>query len=361
MRLLRLSAVALALCFVVYTAQVTAAKKAMTINDVLEYIRKGDNDNLVAALSEHTIDVNTPDSKGRLAVVETVRAKNDDFLDTLIQYGAMIKVKEASSGATPLHVAFSSNQVAIAKTLLAHGADPNATDKANKKARDYAKTPQLKELVASYDKNGAMAFEDVPGTWIKGGTPGKSEYWFNTKSSESRWNTPPSCGWKRLEVAHQPYTYSNVITGQTTHGVPPALAWKRVRVNDTLLWYNWKVNMSQHAQPAEVPSELVAELEQQVNVRWWNTVSGELSWEDPALHTPWRKVEPGEGPGNAEQTYFYNLETGDSTWEMPDELAWDKLEDDSNPGQFYYANKKTGDAQWEIPAAHGWQKVSDEL
>jgi hypothetical protein len=54
--------------------------------------------------------------------------------------------------------------------------------------------------------------------------------------------------------------------------------------------------MSQHAQPAEVPSELVAELEQQINMRWWNTVTGELSWEDPALHTAWRKVEPGETP-----------------------------------------------------------------
>jgi hypothetical protein len=42
-------------------------------------------------------------------------------------------------------------------------------------------------------------------------------------------------------VAHQPYTYSNVVTGQSTHTVPPALAWKRVRVNETLLWYNWKV------------------------------------------------------------------------------------------------------------------------
>lgn len=74
--------------------------------------------------------------------------------------------------------------------------------------------------------------------------PGKSEYWFNTKTSESRWNTPPSCGWKRLEVAHQPYTYSNVITGQTTHSVPNALSWKRVRVNDSLLWYNWKVRVA---------------------------------------------------------------------------------------------------------------------
>jgi hypothetical protein len=73
---------------------------------------------------------------------------------------------------------------------------------------------------------------------------GKSEYWFNTKTSESRWNTPPSCGWKRLEVAHQPYTYSNVITGQTTHSVPNALSWKRVRLNDSLLWYNWKVRVA---------------------------------------------------------------------------------------------------------------------
>jgi hypothetical protein len=85
----------------------------------------------------------------------------------------------------------------------------------------------------------------------------------------------------------------------------------------------------------------------------------------PPLHshpTPFSPPLPtGEAPGNTEQAYFYNLETGESTWEMPDELAWDKLEDEANPGQFYYANKKTGDAQWEIPAAHGWQKVSDEL
>jgi hypothetical protein len=34
------------------------------------------------------------------------------------------------------------------------------------------KSPQLKELLAAHDKQGAMAFEDAPGTWIKGGTPG---------------------------------------------------------------------------------------------------------------------------------------------------------------------------------------------
>jgi hypothetical protein len=50
-------------------------------------------------------------SPGRLAVVEAVRSKHDDFLDTLIQYGAMIKVKEAATGQSPLHVAFAANSI----------------------------------------------------------------------------------------------------------------------------------------------------------------------------------------------------------------------------------------------------------
>jgi hypothetical protein len=68
----------------------------------------------------------------------------------------------------------------------------------------------------------------------------------------------------------------------------------------------------------------------------------------------------GEGTSNKDP-YYYNLESGDSTWEMPDELAWEKVEDESNPGQFYWANRRTGEAQWDVPTNHAWSKVSDEL
>ncbi len=45
-------------------------------------------------------------------------------------------------------------------------------------------------------------------------------YWFNSKTAEARWNTPPSCAWSRLDVQGQPIRYVNSVTGQETHTIP---------------------------------------------------------------------------------------------------------------------------------------------
>ena len=77
-------------------------------------------------LSVKGLDVNTPDSSRRLPLVEAVRSKDQRAVLALLEQGALAKSHEPASGVTPLHVAFQSNLAAIARTLLAHGASPNA-------------------------------------------------------------------------------------------------------------------------------------------------------------------------------------------------------------------------------------------
>lgn len=57
-------------------------------------------------------------------------------------------------------------------------------------------------------------------------------YWFNIKTNESRWNTPPSCAWQRVEVQGHPAKYVNAVTGQETYTVPAVSAWP-------CLWHSW--------------------------------------------------------------------------------------------------------------------------
>lgn len=40
-------------------------------------------------------------------------------------------------------------------------------DKAGKKAREFAPSKEIRDLITAYDADGALAFEDAPGTWTK--------------------------------------------------------------------------------------------------------------------------------------------------------------------------------------------------
>ncbi len=60
-------------------------------------------------LQREDMDVNQPDSKGRLPLIEAVRTKEVKLVDALLQYGALAKSKDPATGASPLHVAFQQN------------------------------------------------------------------------------------------------------------------------------------------------------------------------------------------------------------------------------------------------------------
>jgi len=65
------------------------------------------------------------------------------------------------------------------------------------------------------------------------------------------------------------------------------------------------------------------------------------------LPAPWRMVSHPSEPG---KVYYYNEETGETSWEAPGSSPWRQVEDPSNPGRFYYYNQATGETTWEVPA-----------
>lgn len=333
-----------------------AAVNVHLTDKLVDHMKKRTFDAFVAELQSADMDVNQPDSTGRLPLVEAVRTKDARFVDALLQYGALAKSKDPASGASPLHVAFQQNLIDISKLLLQYGADPNVDDKGGKLARDYAPSAEIRALIESYDRDGSMAFEDEPGTWDRETKDSAEAYWFNSKTSESRWNTPPSCAWSRLDVQGQPIRYVNSVTGQETHNVPAALAWVKVRMEGQEMYYNFKTNASALKAPGELPAELVASIEANINVRWYNEKSGEYSWVDPTYHSLWRELKD-ETTG---RPYWFNVESGDSVWDLPAELAWTKVMDDTT-GQHYFFNRHSGDSVWEAPDHLAWVRHDSDL
>ena len=49
---------------------------------------------------------------------------------------------------------------------------------------------------------------------------------------------------------------------------------------------------------------------------WWNEVTNEVDWHPRAVF--WQEHQNENG-----QTYYYNAFTGESTWELPEEAAWE--------------------------------------
>ncbi|GAX83439.1 hypothetical protein CEUSTIGMA_g10864.t1 [Chlamydomonas eustigma] len=329
---------------------VDAANTKITIK-LVETIQKKNYEAFVKELSVNGMDVNQPTPKGLLPILEAVKIKGFKFVDALIQFGVEVNAKEPGSEVTALYLAAQANAVDIVRLLLAYGADPKATSKSGKSAADLMTLPALKDLLTAWEKSGAMAFEDAPGAWIKTKEDEK-EYWFNKMTNEGRWNMPPSCAWQRVEVKGGPSEYVNYVTSQVVYQLPPALSWRKVRASGEDLWYNWKSNITQREQPDEMPQYMLEEAASLTNVRWFNEKTQQYSWEDPKTTSHWRPVEE-DG-----KTYYFNLITGESQWEMPDDVAWSKHE---HEGSHYYHNSQTGENTWDVPAHEAWVVQNSDL
>lgn len=335
------------------SAEKDKAKDPKVTVKLVEYIQKKNFDAFTSEIATDTMDVNQPTPNGKIPIIEAVKAKDLKFVDALIQYYATINVKEPGTGASPIMLAFQNNLVEISKLLLAYGADPTVAAKNGKKASDVMTSSAIKELHATWEKSGAIAFEDAPGTWKKAKNDEDVEYWFNSEAKEGRWNMPPSCAWQRVETQDGPPQYVNYVTSQSVHYTPPALCWRKVRqAEGAELWFNWAINITQYEDPEEMPQYLLEEAAKMLNVRWYNEKTQQFSWEDPKNGNHWRPITEND------KTYYYNVVTGDTQWDVPDELAWAKQ--DSDDGPFWY-NSKTGDSTWELPEVHAWVRHDHEL
>lgn len=54
------------------------------------------------------------------------------------------------------------------------------------------------------------------------------------------------------------------------------------------------------------------------------------------------------------------LQSLNSTWEQPVELAWRKVASDPSKGQEYFFNDRTGETTWETPKELAWEQSSQE-
>ncbi|EFJ40493.1 hypothetical protein VOLCADRAFT_99690 [Volvox carteri f. nagariensis] len=343
---------------------------------------------VVEELSVKGLDINLPDSSHRLPLAEAVRSRDVRAVMALLEQGALARCHEPGSGTTPLHLAFQFNLPNIARALLAHGADPNAKDRSGVPARKLVPLSSsttrgsssstargnISELISLYDTRGSMAFESAPGSWLKEDRPGGSTYYWSPSTRESRWTPPPSCAWQRVTIQGHPVRYINTVTGQQLTSLPPALSWTRLRSEtdngSQLLWYNWAVQVSSTATPAELPPDMLAQLAVQVNVRWYNPTTGQYSYTDPVYSTPWRELTDEA----TSRPYYFNVDTRESLWEAPEELCWVKMEisDTSGAGEGegegdramrgsvgvgswaarqYFYNRRSGEVSWTAPAS----------
>eukprot|EP00955_Chlamydomonas_euryale_P050658 354622-Chlamydomonas_euryale.AAC.11 len=194
-------------------------------------------DEFVTELQREDMDANQPSPTGKLPLCEAVKTRELKYVDALIQHGVTVSVKEPYTGASPILIAFQNNLpdvsmgngsckflkhydvlqpwhiphrccacrtcANIARMLLAYGADPEAQAKNGKSAKDVslflfdlpavgceirwacmhavASSAAIKDLLDRWMKDGPMAFEDKPGTWVKAtsATHDQSEYWYN--------------------------------------------------------------------------------------------------------------------------------------------------------------------------------------
>lgn len=323
---------------------------------LVEAIHKKEFDGFVTELNVKDLDVDQPTPKGLLPIVEAAKTREARYVDSLIQYGATVQGKCPTTGSTGLHIAFQFGLANMSRVFLAYGADANVTDKKGKKPIDLATSAEIKDMYKLWVEKGAIAFEDAPGTWTKQQSEKGMTFWYNKGTHEGRWDLPPSCAWQRVEEKGVATHYTNYVTGQVLHRTPPSLCWRKVRQADkTIFWYNWAMNATQLEAPDEMPQYLLEEAEQLVNTRWYNRKTGEFSFEDPKLKTHWREVMD---PANKDKIFYHNIVTGESIWELPEELAW-KV--DIHEGTSFWWNERTNESTWEKPEMLSWEKHTADV
>ncbi|KAF5836190.1 zygote-specific Zys3 like protein [Dunaliella salina] len=296
-----------------------ASKESVLTDKLVENIVKKNFDGFAKELASPDMDVNQPDSKGRLPLLEAVKSKDIKFVDGLLQYRALAASVDPATGTSPLMEAFKLGQAEIGKHLLAYGADINTANKAGQKPRDFAPNKGITELITKFDAGGPAAFEDEPGTWFYTNNENGIPYWYNRHTTDARWNMPPSCAWQKVEVQHQPKRYVNYVTGQTMYTLPNAKTMKNVR------WYNPRINKH--------------------------------SWESPEDLQEWKPVYSPEN----DATFYFNVKTRESTWDQPPELAWQRVDNTDGPWSHFWWNSKTDEKQWHEPDHKAWERHDSDL
>jgi ankyrin repeat protein len=110
-----------------------------------------EGDRLVRLLIDHGADVNRADKYGHTPLMCAMSVGDEDLIELLLRAGGDVHASRPD-GTTVLHVAAHTEvSPAIARILLAAGADPAARDSEGKSPGDYAREAGVTELAQLLD------------------------------------------------------------------------------------------------------------------------------------------------------------------------------------------------------------------
>jgi ankyrin repeat protein len=108
-----------------------------------------DNDMITAErLIALGINVNEQDRRGLSPLMYAALNNHPDMISFLLDNGADINMTDKMAGSTALIWAASANNLGAAQKLIERGADRNIMDQHNMTAFDYARTEEMKRLLA---------------------------------------------------------------------------------------------------------------------------------------------------------------------------------------------------------------------
>ena len=102
---------------------------------------------IVQPLLEHGADVNAVDNNGMGMLHMLAAGDNAEFIDSLVQYCKASTNIQDKTGATPIHIAVTENQMDNVKTLVRNGANTALQDKSGNTCLHIAATKGLKDIL----------------------------------------------------------------------------------------------------------------------------------------------------------------------------------------------------------------------
>ena len=137
-----------------------AAKQLKDEPSLLALIDK--NSDLATHMADHVAAINEHVG-GRLPIVAAVQKHNLQVTALLMQYGASAEEKQSIDGHSAISAAIVGNApLQIVTELLLYGPANLDTLHNGKPLRSYAKSNEIKQLLARFDEDGAAAFEVLP-------------------------------------------------------------------------------------------------------------------------------------------------------------------------------------------------------
>ncbi|MBL1218808.1 MAG: ankyrin repeat domain-containing protein [Planctomycetes bacterium] len=139
-------------------AQSATVPAVVAVNE-WEAVQLGKTEALRYLLEDGGVNVNATNDLGSTLLLEASALAPAEMVEMLVDHGADLEAQFPTNGCTPLHWAVMSGRTVVVRTLLAHGADPLATDHEGLNPLQYLSvipeldSPAIRKLLEEAQRN----------------------------------------------------------------------------------------------------------------------------------------------------------------------------------------------------------------